>query len=232
MYLRKNWLFMTMKALLALLGAYAVGCHMTADRWSDFNYYTVLSNTACLVYFAASLAVNAMRMYEGKHTRTWKPRIEGAVVFCITVTMIVYHAVLRPEAFRMGDGASFYSPLNIVQHYAVPLLALLDWLLLSPKGRWHRHDPAAWMLIPLLYFVYILIRAPFAGDIGASGSPYPYGFIDVQALGVGVAARNALLAAAGMLALAYLLYFVDRMLALAGRALQRRSKAGQGVSAG
>ena len=93
----------------------------------------------------------------GCHTVTWRPRAEGAVVFCITVTFLIYHFIPRPEAFRMGNGGkgSFYSVLNMVQHYIVPLMALLDWLLFCPKGRWRRYAPALLAAYPAgLFHLY------------------------------------------------------------------------------
>lgn len=214
---KKDWFFIIYKALLVIAAAYGLQFHMAAGRLGDFNYYTVLSNAVCFLYFLIVLIVNIRRLSRGLPTEAWRPRLEGAVVFCITVTFLVYHFVLRPEAFRMGNGGSFYSVLNMVQHYLVPLMALLDWLLFCPKGRWHRSDPLSWLLIPFAYFIYILIRAPFAGNIGGTSSPYPYSFIDVEAYGVGIVARNALLAALGMFVLAYLLYFIDRGLARLGQ---------------
>src|SRR5699024_6786374 len=170
MYIKSNWFFIVYKTLLVVLAAYGLHFHMTAGKWGDFNYYTVLSNAACFLYFLVSLVYNARRLARHRHTATWKPRLEGAVVFCIMVTFLIYNFILRPEAFRMGNGGSFYSVLNMVQHYIVPLMVLLDWLLFCPKGRWRRYDPASWLLIPLVYFIYILIRAPFAGDIGGTSS--------------------------------------------------------------
>ena len=221
MYVKSNWFFILYKALLVIAAAYGLHFHMAAGKWGDFNYYTVLSNAVCFFYFLASLVFNVRRLVRGYHTVTWRPRAEGAVVFCITVTFLIYHFILRPEAFRMGNGGSFYSVLNMVQHYIVPLMALLDWLLFCPKGRWRRYDPASWLLIPLAYFIYILIRAPFAGNIGGTSSPYPYSFIDIQAHGVGIVARNALLAALGMFVLAYLMYFIDLGLSRLGRRMKR-----------
>lgn len=222
MYIKNNWLFMVYKLLIAVFAAYGLQFHMRTGSWSDFNYYTVLSNAACFLYFLCSFTVNVRRLLHDRHVVTWKPRLEGAVVFCITVTFLIYHFILRPEAFRMGNGGSFYSVLNMVQHYIVPVGVIFDWLLFCPKGRWHRYDPAAWLLAPLFYFVYILIRAPFAGNIGGTSSPYPYGFIDVQALGVGIVARNALLVTVAMLLLAYVVYFVDYGLGVLQRRRVRR----------
>lgn len=222
MYIKSNWFFTVYKALIVLAAGYGLSLHIFQGKWSDFNYYTVLSNAACFIYFLISLAINVRRLAQGRHVSTWKPRLEGAVVFMITVTFLIYNFVLRPEAFKMGGGANFYSVLNMVQHYIVPWLVIFDWLLFCPKGRWRRYDPAAWLLIPLLYFVYILIRAPFAGDIGGTSSPYPYDFIDIQAHGVATVAVNALWAALGMLALAYLMYFIDRGLRRLGKYVQEK----------
>ncbi len=182
MYVKSNWFFILYKTLLVIAAAYGLHFHMAAGKWGDFNYYTVLSNAVCFL-FPCVAGVQRPAAGPGCHTVTWRPRAEGAVVFCITVTFLIYHFILRPEAFRMGNGGSFYSVLNMVQHYIVPLMALLDWLLFCPKGRWRRYDPASWLLIPLAYFIYILIRAPFAGNIGGTSSPYPYSFIDIQAHG-------------------------------------------------
>ncbi len=69
------------------------------------NYYTVLSNIACLVFFSVLLCRRAM------------PRAEGAVVFCIAITGIIYATMLAPAA--MSDG-SFFSFRNMALHYIAP----------------------------------------------------------------------------------------------------------------
>ncbi len=215
MNIRNNWFFMLWKAALVAACIFGLAHHVGPGRWSDFNYYTILSNTVCLLYFGASLAVNLPGTLRGREAAAWHPRLEGAVVFGITVTLLIYHFVLRPG--DIAAGKAFYTPLNMTQHYVVPIMSILDWLLLCPKGRWRPGDPLLCLLLPLAYFVYILLRAPFAGNIGDTGSPYPYGFIDVQALGVGRVALNALLCAAGMLSLAYVYYLLDRWLGSTAR---------------
>ena len=98
----------------------------------------------------------------------------------------------------MCSGGDVYAVLNRLQHYAVPLMALVGWLLRCPKGRLRPSAPLTWLLMPLAYFLYILIRAPFAGNIAGTSSPYPYGFIDIQLHGIAVVARNAAVALARM----------------------------------
>ena len=107
MYVKSNWFFILYKTLLVIAAAYGLHFHMAAGKWGDFNYYTVLSNAVCFFYFLASLVFNVRRLARGCHTVTWRPRAEGAVVFCITVTFLIYHFILRPDAYRMGNGGSF-----------------------------------------------------------------------------------------------------------------------------
>lgn len=95
MYVKSNWFFILYKALLVIAAAYGLHFHMAAGKWGDFNYYTVLSNAVCFFYFLASLVFNVRRLVRGCHTVTWRPRAEGAVVFCITVTFLIYHFILQ-----------------------------------------------------------------------------------------------------------------------------------------
>lgn len=223
MYCKNNLLFIICKALFVLLCGYGLALHIAACRWSDFNYYTVLSNALCFLYFLVSLVLNLRRLAHRQHTVTWRPRLEGAVLFAITVTLLVYHFMLRPPHPTRALNPDYFSTLNIVQHYAVPFAVIFDWLLFAPKRRWRRTDPLSWVLIPFAYFIYILIRAPFAGDIAGTGSPYPYAFIDIQMLGIRRVLLNVLLLTPAMILLAYLYYFLDRALFRLGGVLRRRA---------
>lgn len=166
--------------------------------FSALNYYTVLSNIACLVFFIALLV-----------RRQPMPRTEGAIVFCIAITGIIYATMLAPAA--IADG-TFFSFKNIALHYAGPLMVILDWLIFVPKGRLRATDPLLWLFIPLGYFCYIIVRSTFAGNIGPTDSAFPYPFIDPAVRGgwwpmLGGVGFIAL----GMAALGYIIYLVDRL---------------------
>ncbi len=170
-------------------------------NWPYLNYYTLLSNIACMIFFAALL-----------FGRRDAPRVEGAMVFCITVTGIIYATLLAPDDLAEGH---FWKFDNLVLHYVSPLMVIADWVVFSARGRVRAADPLCWLFMPLGYFGYILLRSTFAGDIGDTGSAFPYHFIDpaVQGgwgpmlLGVGGLA-------VGMAVLGYIIFFVDRLLTL------------------
>ncbi len=169
-------------------------------NWYYLNYYTILSNIACLVFFTLALF----------HPQRITPRAEGAITFCIAITGIIYATMLAPADIAEGH---FFNFENIVLHYVAPIMVILDWLLFCPKGRLRTTDPLLWLCIPLSYFGYILVRSTFAGNIGNIGSRFPYGFIDpaIQG-GWGPMLQGVAFIALGMLALGYLIFLLDRLI--------------------
>jgi hypothetical protein len=183
--------------------------HAAID-WYILNYYTVLSNIACMVFLGMAHFHCEKALKAGAKDFSWRPRTEGAFVFVIAVTGIVYAVMLAPADIVEGH---FFTFDNLVLHYICPAMVLLDWLLFSPKGTFRPLDPLLWLLAPLGYFGYILVRSTFAGDIGTTGSPFPYNFIDpaVQG-GWSEMLQGVAVITLGMIALGYLIYTADRLL--------------------
>lgn len=144
-------------------------------------YYTVLSNIVCVAYFILRM------IYDNKEERilssfgrfTMSIHTKFAVTMCITLTFLVFHFMLAPT---FGTGASQLSPYtisNYILHYIIPIMTLIDLLVFDLKnGQLSLLDPFRWMIIPGVYFIFILLRAPLFGNIGQTSSPYPYPFID------------------------------------------------------
>ena len=215
MRIKNIWLSTGWKGIFALLCAAAVivdfGFLAGRAEWYILNYYTLLSNIACCVFFAASHLAGERALKAGATDYEWHPRLEGLFVFCIAVTGIVYATMLAPDDIAKGKFWTFH---NVVLHYTGPAMVALDWLLFSPKGRFRPVDPLRWLLAPLAYFAYILVRSTFAGPIGTTDSAFPYGFIDpAQGGGWGPMLRGVVFITLGMAALGYVIFAVDRLLA-------------------
>lgn len=215
MRIKNLWLSTSWKGVFAVLCAAALildfGFLKGRADFHILNYYTVLSNIACLVFFSWAHIAGERALKRGVRDFAWRPRLEGAFVFMIAVTGIVYASMLAPADIAAGN---FYRFENLVLHYIGPCMVVLDWILFSPKGLFRPTDPLIWLLAPLGYFGYILVRSTFAGPIGTTGSAFPYGFIDpgVQG-GWGGMFRGVALIAMAMAALGYLIYAFDRLLA-------------------
>lgn len=188
---------------------------------SQLNYYTVLSNLFCLVYFAIDLPFswrNARAGQEPARTTTL-PRVKGAVVMAITVIFLIFNIALAPSYFVDPD-YDFFSVSNLVLHYLAPVAVVVDWLVFDRKGLLRWFDPLIWLVIPAAFLLYTLLHAPFIGPIfEPEHSRYPYPFLDVDALGVGRVALNAVFVGVCFTVVGYVVFGVDRL----GARLRRRA---------
>lgn len=140
-----------------------------------FSFFTVLSNL--LVALVASRALAGSRV-RGRFLED--PRVRGAAALCIGITCGIYHFVLA--ATWSPQGAQRLADLAL--HYAVPSLYLAWWLGCAEHGRLAWIDALRWLLFPLLFLTWVLVRGRWLHE-------YPYPFLDVDALGVGLVVRNA-----------------------------------------
>ncbi len=171
-------------------------------------YYTVLSNILCFVYFA--VLVVAQRKKEN-------PLVKGSVTMCIAVTGIVYHFLLDG---MMEANAASVSPVldagNFLVHTVVPVMVVLDYFLFFPKGQYKSLHPIAWLVLPYLYFGFILLRAEISDRLfsgfGGTTSRYPYPFLDVDLYGWDKVLLIVLGITVAFLALGYIAYVLDRLL--------------------
>lgn len=172
-------------------------------RFSSLNYYTLMTNVLCAVYFLIAL------VHEVNGGGTWRPSLKGAVVMGITVTWLVYHFVLSGH-FKM-QGAMALS--NILLHYVVPIMAVTDWLVFSEKGQYTWKYPFIWLLLPDGYFAYVAIRVALGGSLGPNGNRYPYPFINVDLLGWKQVIINGAFLNLFFLALGFVFVIIDRFMA-------------------
>ncbi|MDR1034281.1 MAG: Pr6Pr family membrane protein [Bifidobacteriaceae bacterium] len=199
------------RATLLGIGMYGVWLNISAfggDILSILSYYTILSNILVIVFFAWLLFYTVV----ARQLDTPRPfyTVKGAVTVAITLTFLVFHFMLRPTMFTMGSADYVNSPANVLVHYVVPLMTIADWLLFDKKGNFKKLDPIKWLLIPLTYLVFALIRAQFI-PIGTQ-SRYPYFFIDLDQLGVAQVALNVVSIAVGLVILGYVIYFIDYLM--------------------
>lgn len=179
-----------LSALIVVLGV--IGLTMHKDFYAGrrrrdfFCFYTNISNLAVVICFA----LVSPRLYAIPALRFLIPHAEFAVTMCILLTFCVFHLLLYPAlhiaAKRMPKTREYritYTD-NLIIHYLVPLSVLVYWLLCSPdKQSLRASDALYWTLLPLLYIIYVFLRAQRKGDIEETGSPYPYPFLDIRILG-------------------------------------------------
>lgn len=149
------------------------------------SFFTIQSNLLVLATSAA-LAIDPRR--DGP---VWRAVRLDAVVG-ITVTGLVHWFFLRPLLHLTGPSYAVDKLLHVV----VPLLAVLAWGLVGPRGQATRQVVLPALAWPVVWAAYTLVR-------GAVTGWYPYPFLDADRLGyphtlVNVAGIAVLLAAVSL----------------------------------
>ncbi len=158
------------------------------------SYLTIWFNVL-VAWSTATLALGRDR-----DTRVWRALRLDAVVLA-TVGGLVHFFFLRP----LLDLTGWDLVADRMLHIAVPLLALVGWLVLGPRGRATTADLAPFLVLPVGWLVYTLVR-------GEIVDWYPYPFIDVDEHGYAVVAVNALAVAAAMVLAAWGATVLERRL--------------------
>lgn len=175
---------------LGLLGLVGLYFHSTLPvtgriRPGFFVFYTNLSNLLLAVY-QLTLGVSGHDPQCGVFRWLSSAGVALSMTLCIFVTHLIYQWVLVPSAKKGGKALSdigFSSLGNLCVHYAVPWLTVVQWLLWQDKAGltvWHA---VWWLVLPVTYFVFVMLRARTGKPIGLSGELYPYPFLDYSALG-------------------------------------------------
>lgn len=195
-------------AALILQFAITIPASMAAGRSAAgslvffFSFFTILTNIGVVLVHAAALTGSLML------SRLRSARWRGGVAVAISLVLIVYAAVLA----RLWQPQGLFLLADLLLHYATPVLYVSWWLAAGADGGTRWRDVPAWLAYPLAYFAYVLVRAPFAGEV-------PYPFLDIAANGFGRVALSALLVLGLFLLLSVLAVLADHAL---GR---RRAKA-------
>ncbi|MEV0172667.1 Pr6Pr family membrane protein [Streptomyces sp. NPDC050803] len=196
------------RLLIALAAAGAVTLELLlGSPLRVLSYFTIQSN----ILLALVMLLAARRAWTAR--RPLSPALTGAALLYVTITGLVYHLLLANTSspFSMtGDTApptGWHAVANHVLHTATPIAALLDWLLLTAPGGLRLRHAATWLLYPLAYLAFSLLRGELLLP-GADGR-YLYPFLDVDLHGYKSVLGNALLLGLSIYALAVLFVALD-----------------------
>lgn len=125
-----------------------------------FSYFTNLSNIAGAAVLLAGGTLGLLN--RGR----LPDLLRGAVVLYLVVTGLIYLIAL--SGYELGLLLPW---VNTVLHRVMPLVLLADWLVDPPRRPIGRRRVLPWLVFPLLYLTYTLIR-------GAITDWYPYPFLE------------------------------------------------------
>lgn len=125
------------------------------------TYFTVLTNWYASVLFI----LGAVRLARARPTDDLAALRGAAVVYLVFVGLVSNLLLPAPEAGNIPGWVVF------VHHVLMPVAVVVDWVAQPPTRRIPPRAALAWLVFPLAYLGYSLIRGATAGD-------YSYPFFD------------------------------------------------------
>lgn len=141
-----------------------------------FGFFTILTN----LLVAVSVTMVYRTGTSAKGPFLTRPKTLTATAVYITVVGLIYNLILRFQWVPQG----LAKLVDELLHSVVPVLFILFWLKFVPRKTIQWKNIPAWLIYPLLYLGYTLVRGSFANW-------YPYPFIDVSKLGYSKALVNS-----------------------------------------
>jgi hypothetical protein len=163
-----GWVGLSIQMYLIFHSRWTLGASLLGGLMSFFSYFTVLSNT-----LVATVLTCAATSREST-ARRWflQPWVSSGIAVSITVVSLAYNLLLR----HLWHPQGWQWLADELLHDVMPLLFILYWWRCVPKGRLRVGHIGLWVIYPLAYFAYSLLR-------GHVLAVYPYPFIDVEKLG-------------------------------------------------
>ena len=112
------------------------------------------------------------------------PWIKGGITVAIIVTFILYQFIIVPYCLKYGSMHQLFSSTDIAVHYLSPFLVVMDTILFDKSQDYPWYTPFQWLLIPIIYFFYIVGRTFLHRPVPEPEHPYLYFFLDITDIGI------------------------------------------------
>jgi len=155
-----------------------------------FSFFTIESNILAVIVLVALGVIALIKRNDDKLAL-----IRGAVTLYMTMTGIIYVLLLSGNEVALQTTVPW---VNIILHYVLPLVLLVDWLVFPPRVYVSFQKAMWWLVFPVVYLIYSLVR-------GSYKDWYPYPFINPVINGWPTVVVMSILIAFGVVILAGLL---------------------------
>ena len=163
-----GWVGLGIQQYLIFYSRWSIDASLLGGLISFFSFFTVLTNTLVMVVLSYALVNRESAAKQFFLT----PQVSSAIATSIIVVSLAYNLLLR----HLWSPQGFQFIADELLHDVMPLLFLIYWWRCVPKGQLRFRHVGVWVIYPLVYFGYVLLRGDLLGQ-------YQYPFIDVLTLG-------------------------------------------------
>ena len=189
---------------------------------ANFMFFIQIYQTTyvmVLMFISLVFTINAANKKEDSCV-TFAPKFKFMCNILILVTCLVYNILLAKNEHTVFT--YFTTPSNLLNHLILPIMFVLDWVLFYEHGKTKWYYPLLCTILPLVYVVYILVRAVIVGS-SYSGTIYPYFFLDLSTLGWGGFIGWVSILFVIFVVLGYIIYVCDNFVKFKNAIKQKRN---------
>ena len=161
------------------------------------SFFTILTNTLVALFFTARVFGADQKRLALFHQKA----TPMALTVFIVVVGLVYQSVLR----NIWNPTGLQMVVDELLHTIIPAFMYVYWLMFCARTIVTWKQIFKWLLFPLGYLVFVLVRGHFSGF-------YPYPFFNVVELGWGTTLLNIGLVFLLMLLIMAALFFLGKLL--------------------
>lgn len=183
--------------LLQYYIALTVADSRLAETIRFLSFMTIWTNVIVALFYTVSLLAPKSKL--GRFFS--KPMVQAGLLLYIIIVGLIYHLLLAKQWNPQG----WEYVADQFLHTVVPVLFLFYWMLFADKEKLNMKSVLKWMMYPLVYVVYSLIRGAITGK-------YPYFFVDVSKLRYPTAMRNVSFVMAAYFVLGIVLVLVNNLM--------------------
>lgn len=211
-------IYLSMFCALAVLGAVAsLGIFYINEGIRRFFYvqFTNLSNYYCMIIGILELIQTAKKKDDSYVSVA--PVLKFIGVVMISLTFIVFNAALASAREYHYN----FRVQSVLFHLVIPIMYVVDWVLFYEHGKNSRLRPSAPLIAvipPVIYVMFIYIRAWLLDYDTDVPYLYPYFFLDIDRFGIDGVAKWIGLLLVFFIAMGYIYFGADRLI---GRSKQR-----------
>lgn len=174
-------IFQTVYCAFGVIGS--IACLGIFDDYKNLNrnfyvYFTNISNFLCIGIMLAELIQTAKKKED---SFVWvKPLLKFIGMLGILLTFFVFNIMLAKDRepqlnFRVN---------SILFHVVLPVMFVADWVMFYEHRKVRWFYPLASTVFPIVYVIYIYIRASILGFDSEKHLLYPYFFLDINKQGI------------------------------------------------
>jgi hypothetical protein len=161
-----GWIALALQYALVLTGT--LGADSFTRSINFFSYFTILTNI--LAALALTQPWLAPQSSPGKFFA--RPTVRTAIATYFIIVMTIVYFILR----HLNTFQGWNLVADLLLHYVMPVLFVIDWLFLVPKQTLKLKDTIFWLAFPIIYLVWTFIHGAYSGF-------YPYPFLNGAELG-------------------------------------------------